>query len=447
MNQLRFPRNFVWGVATAAAQIEGAAFEGGKGPSIWDTFSRQPGRVLNGDTLDVACDHYHRYKEDVALMAKLGVKNYRLSIAWPRIFPQGTGAVNQQGLDFYNRLLDTLLDRGITPWVTMFHWDLPQALEDAGGWRVRAVPEAFATYADTLVKAFRGRVKNWITLNEVLCFTKLGYGLGSKAPGAMEGEGVVNQTYHHALLAHGHGVRAVREHGGRGARVGLTDNPTVPVPVSATPADIKAAQAAFIDDNTRVLEPVLKGRYATKYLRAAGAAAPKVQKGDLELISLPTDFLGLNLYTGYFVRAAKGGKYERLPFPASYPRADSPWLYHVPQAMYWAARHVVDLYGTRPLYVTENGAGYDDAPPVNGEVLDLHRLEYVRNCLRELHDAIEAGVPVKGYFLWSFMDNYEWEDGYQRRFGVVYNDFKTQKRTPKLSARWYTEVMRGNSLV
>jgi beta-glucosidase len=290
-------------------------------------------------------------------------------------------------------------------------------------------------------------VKNWITLNEVLCFTKLGYGLGTKAPGAMEGEGVVNQTYHHALLAHGYGVRAVREHGGRGARVGLTDNPTVPVPVSATPADIRAAQAAFIDDNTRVLEPVLKGRYTTKYLRAAGAGAPKVQKGDLELISLPTDFLGLNLYTGYFVRAAKGGKYERLPFPDSYPRADSPWLYHVPQAMYWAARHVTDLYGKRPLYVTENGAGYDDAPPVNGEVLDLHRLEYVRNCLRELHSAIDEGVPVKGYFLWSFMDNYEWEDGYQRRFGVVYNDFKTQKRTPKLSARWYSEVMRGSTLV
>ncbi|HEU5081133.1 MAG TPA: GH1 family beta-glucosidase [Opitutaceae bacterium] len=447
MNQLRFPRNFVWGVATAAPQIEGAAFEGGKGPSIWDTFSRQPGRVLNGDTLDAGCDHYHRYKEDVALMAKLGVKNYRLSLAWPRIFPQGRGAVNQPGIDFYNRLLDALLAKGITPWVTMFHWDLPQPLEDVGGWRVRAVPDAFATYADTVVKAFGDRVKNWITVNEILCFTKLGYGVGSKAPGAREDDAVVNQTYHNALLAHGHGVRAVREHGGRGARVGLTDNPSVPVPVTATPEDIKAAQTAFIDDNIRVLDPVFKGRYSSKYLKAAGAAAPKFQKGDFDLISLPTDFLGLNLYTGCFVRAGKRGKYEKLAFPTHYPRADSPWLNHLPQAMYWAPKHIADIYGKRPFYVTENGAGYDDAPPENGNVIDLHRREYVRNCLRELRDAIADGVPVKGYFLWSFMDNYEWEDGYQRRFGIVYNDFETQKRTPKLSAKWYATVMRENRLV
>jgi beta-glucosidase len=445
MNLLRFPRNFVWGVATAAAQIEGAAFKDGKGRSIWDTFSRVEGKVLNGDTLDEACDHYHRFKEDIDLMAKLGIKHYRLSIAWPRIYPDGRGAVNQKGLDFYNRLIDALLAKGITPWVTMFHWDLPQALEDQGGWRTRGVAEAFGTYADTLVRTYGDRVTNWITLNEILCFTKLGYGLGSKAPGAQEPEAVVNQTYHHALLAHGHGVRAVREHGKKRSRVGLTDNPTVTLPLNLTEEDIAAARAAFLDENIRVLDPIFNGRYHARYLKSG--VAPKVERDDFKLISLPTDFLGLNLYTGQFVRASGRGKYEKLPFPPSFPRADSPWLYLLPQVMYWAPRHIVDLYGDRPFYVTENGAGYDSDGELNGEYLDLHRREYVRNCLSELHRATQDGIDVKGYFLWSFMDNYEWEDGYARRFGIVHNDFKTQKRTPKLSAKWYSEVLKRNELV
>jgi beta-glucosidase len=443
----RFPRNFVWGVAAAAPQIEGAAFLDGKGPSVWDTFARVPGKVHNGDTLDVACDHYHRFDRDFALMAKLGVKHYRLSLAWPRIFPQGRGAVNQAGLDFYHRLFASMKRHGITPWVTMFHWDLPQALEDEGGWRSRGVIDAFATYADTIVQAFRHEVKNWITLNEILCFTQLGYGTGTKAPGAQESDAVVNQTYHHALVCHGHGVRAVREHGGRGARVGLTDNPTVSVPVTATEADIEAAGRRFVDDNIRVLDPIYRGRYASSYLRSAGAAAPCVAKGDFDLISLPTDFLGLNLYTAHFVRAGRRGRPERVELPKNYPRADSPWLNLVPQTLYWAPRLIQELYGVKAMYVTEHGAGYDDEPPVNGEVNDLHRRECLRNYLREMHDAITDGAPIKGYFLWSFMDNYEWEDGYNRRFGIVYNDFPTQKRTPKLSALWYQQVMRENRLM
>jgi beta-glucosidase len=443
----RFPRNFVWGVAAAAPQIEGAAFLDGKGASVWDTFARVPGKVHNGDTLDVACDHYHRFDRDFALMAKLGVKHYRLSLAWPRIFPQGRGAVNQAGLDFYHRLFASMKRHGITPWVTMFHWDLPQALEDEGGWRSRGVIDAFATYADTIVQAFRHEVKNWITLNEILCFTQLGYGTGTKAPGLQESDAVVNQTYHHALVCHGHGVRAVREHGGRGARVGLTDNPTVSVPVTATEADIEAAGRRFVDDNIRVLDPIYRGRYASSYLRSAGAAAPRVAKGDFDLISLPTDFLGLNLYTAHFVRAGRRGRPERVELPKNYPRADSPWLNLVPQTLYWAPRLIQELYGVKAMYVTEHGAGYDDEPPVKGEVNDLHRRECLRNYLREMHDAITDGAPIKGYFLWSFMDNYEWEDGYNRRFGIVYNDFPTQKRTPKLSALWYQQVMRENRLM
>jgi beta-glucosidase len=355
--------------------------------------------------------------------------------------------VNQKGVDFYDRLIDSMLKHGITPWVTMFHWDLPQALEDEGGWCVRGVCDAFATYAETIVRAYADRVKNWITLNEIFCFTTLGYGGGDKAPRTNEGAAIVNQTYHHALICHGHGVRAVREHGGRGARVGLTDNSQVTVPLSETPEDIAAARALFIEKNTRILEPIYRGRYSPAYLRAAGNARPKWEKGDFDLITLPTDFLGLNIYTGEFVRAGKRGKPEILPFTPNYPRADSPWLNLVPESMYWGPRWVRDIYGVKAIYITENGAGYDDAPPVNGEVLDVHRRNYVRACLLELHRAIAERVPVRGYFLWSFMDNFEWQDGYARRFGVVYNDFKTQKRTPKLSALWYQRVMAENRLL
>ena len=444
---LTFPKHFVWGVATAAAQIEGAAFEDGKGESVWDRFARVPGKVFNGDTLDVACDHYHLFKKDFALMRRLGIKNYRLSVSWPRIFPQGDGAPNPKGLDFYGRLIDAMMAHGITPWVTLFHWDLPQALEERGGWRSRVVPEAFGPYADAVVRALGDRVKHWITLNEIVCFTKLGHGQGGKAPGTSDTQQVINQTYHHALLCHGLAVRAVREHGGRGATVGLTDNATVPVPVTETEADIAAARAWFIEQNAHVLDPIFTGGYSAAFLRRCGADRPTVAKGDFDLISLPTDFLGLNIYTGTFVRAGKRGKPEALPLPTEYPRAGSKWLSIMPQSIYWGARLSHDVYGPKAIYITENGCGYDEEPVVNGEVLDLHRRDLVRNYLLELRRAIGNGVPVKGYFLWSFMDNYEWEDGYTRRFGIVHTDFATQRRTPKLSAHWYSEVIRRNQVV
>jgi beta-glucosidase len=444
---LAFPKNFVWGFAAAAPQIEGAAFEDGKGPSIWDAFARKPGAIHNGGTPGTACDHYHLYKKDFALMAKLGARHYRLSIAWPRILPDGTGTVNQKGLDFYKRLLDSMQNHGITPWVTMFHWDLPQPIEDRGGWRSRATADAFAAYADTIVKALGDRVKNWITLNEIICFTRHAYGTGQKAPGTREGEAVVNQAHHTALLAHGHGVRAVREHGGRGARVGLADNPRVPIPVTETPRDIAAARTAFINDNIRVLDPIYRGRYSAAYRRVTGKDAARHQKNDFALISLPADFLGLNIYSGCFVRAGKKGGFEELPLPPSYPRSDAFWQPHAPQSIYWGPRHAVEVYGARHVYITENGAPYDDLPPVNGELHDLHRRDLVRNYLRELHRGIGDGVPVEGYFLWSFMDNFEWQDGYARRLGVVYCDYNTQKRTPKTSARWYARVIKENRIV
>ncbi len=443
---LSFPKNFVWGVATAAPQIEGAAFEDGKGESTWDHFAQLKGKVLNGDTLDVACDHYHLYRSDFKLMRKLGIKNYRLSIAWPRIFPEGFGEVNPKGIAFYNKLLNAMIAEGITPWVTMFHWDLPQALEEIGGWTNRQVADAFAIYADTIVQAFGDRVKNWITLNEIRCFTLLGYGGNQKAPGLKVSPKVLNQTYHHALLCHGHGVRAVREYGGKGARVGLTDNPDIAVPLTETPRDMAAARQWFVDRNAHLLEPIYTGRYSAAYLKRTGADRPIVEDGDLELISQPTDFLGLNIYTGVFVRAGKRS-YEQLPMPVDYPRTTCTWLNILPRVIYWGPRMVQDIYGVDEIYITENGCGYDQEEVVNGEVLDLHRVDLVRNYLAELHRAIQDGVPVKGYFLWSFMDNFEWEDGYTRRFGIVHTDYKTQKRTPKASALWYSVVMRENRVV
>jgi beta-glucosidase len=461
MKSLRFPKQFVWGVATAAPQIEGAVFADGKGESIWDRFSRLPGKVLNGDTLDVACDHYHRFPQDFALMRELGIKHYRLSIAWPRIYPRGDGELNPAGIAYYNRLLDSALAHGLTPWVTMFHWDLPQALEERGGWRQRVTVDAFGRYAETLVKTFGDRVKNWITLNEIRCFTVCGHTANSeKAPGTVETPRVVNQTYHHALLCHGHAVRAVREFGGRGARVGLTDNPDMPVPVTETEPDIAAARAWFIERNAHILEPIHTGRYSPAYLRRCGADRPSVAKGDMALISQPTDFVGLNIYLGAFVRAPRkktGGAsphvhsrtrhYEQLNFPQDYPTTTCTWLKVMPQVMYWGPRFVSEVYGARAVYITENGCGYDRESVAAGEVNDLHRRELVRNYLGELRRAIADHVPVKGYFLWSFMDNFEWQDGYTRRFGIVHVDFKTQKRTPKLSARWYARVIAENSLV
>ncbi len=445
-SSFRFPRNFVWGTAAAAPQIEGAARTDGKSESVWDHFARRPGAILNGDTPDVACDHYRHFRRDFALMRKLGLRHYRLSLAWPRIYPGGDGPVNQRGIDFYQRLIDALLEHNITPWVTMFHWDLPQVLEERGGWRSRVVPAAFATYADMIVKTFGDRVKNWITLNEIRCFTSLAYGGGDKAPGSSEGAGVVNQTMHHALVCHGHAVRAVREHGGRGARCGLTDNCETVVPVTETPGDIAAARAFFVQSNLAILDPIYRGHYAPAYLRRCGSARPKVERGDFALISLPTDFLGLNIYSGTFIRRGARGKPEKIPPSASYPRADSAWLNIIPRALYWGPRLVSEVYGEKNIYITENGCGYDDDTVQRGECHDLHRVEYLRSYLRELHRAIADGAPVRGYFVWSFLDNFEWTDGYQRRFGIVHNDFKTQRRTPKLSAHWYREVVAANRL-
>jgi beta-glucosidase len=449
MTTYQFPDGFVWGVATASAQIEGAAQEDGKGESIWDRFASLPGKIKNGDTPLVACDHYRRYEADFDLLKTLGVSHYRLSVAWPRVVPAGDGAINPRGLDFYSQLIDELLARQITPWVTLFHWDLPQTLEDRGGWLVRPTVDAFGGYADAVVKRLGDRVKRWFTVNEIPCFIGNGYGNGYFAPGRRVDARELNQAYHHALLAHGRSVEAVRSHGGAGAIVGMVHNhlPAPPIPVTETIADITAARAEYERTNRQLMGPVFLGHYPEAFLNEAGAAAPRVEPGDMEKIARPTDFLGLNVYAGNFVRAGAEGMPKVLPFPRGYPEGALWWLKITPQSMYWAVRHAAEVFGVKSFYMTESGATFDDDFSPAGEVIDLHRREYVRSHLVEVHRAIAEGFDIRGYFLWSFLDNFEWAEGYEKRFGIVHVAFGTQVRTPKLSSQWYAEVIRNNRIV
>ena len=444
-----FPEGFVWGVAAASAQIEGAASEDGKSESIWDRFAKGPGMVVGGDTPEVACDHYHRYESDLDLIAGLGIGHYRLSVAWPRVRPGGSGAIEPRGLDFYDRLIDALLARGITPWVTLFHWDLPQALEDRGGWAWRGTADAFRGYAEAVVDRLGDRVGRWFTVNEIPCFVGNGYDRGTFAPGRRESAKVVNQAYHHALLAHGHAVAAVRERGRSGSIVGLVHNhlPAPQIPFTETEGDIAAARFEYERTNRQLMGPVFLGHYPEAFLAEAGEDAPEVRPGDMDLIGAPTDFLGLNLYAGDYVRAGADGRPETLPFPAGFPRGDLPWINVTPQTMYWAVRHAREVYGVETFYMTENGAAFPDEVTPTGEVLDLDRREYLRGYLGEVRRAIAEGFDIRGYFLWSILDNFEWAEGYGKRFGIVHVDYATQRRTPKLSARWYAEVARTNRLV
>ncbi len=453
-----FPVDFEWGVATAAYQIEGAVTEGGRGPSVWDEFAHTPARVLGGDTGDRACDHYHRMPADVALMAELGVRVYRFSVAWPRVFPEGTGAVNQRGLDFYRRLLDELGRHGIEPRVTLYHWDHPQALEARyGGWRSRRMAHDFADYAAVVVRALGDRVVRFTTLNEIACFTHFSYDVGKPgfhAPGVEVGSRrEVWQTSHHALVGHGLAVQAIRAHAPRACRVSLVDNLAVPVPYRESDADVAAAERAVgvLGTNGGVLVPALTGRYEPRFVAAAQAQGhmPAMEEGDLELIGQPLDELGLNVYTGQYVRAADDATgFEVLPFPSGYPKLDMPWLDVVPEALYWAVRHAVDTLGFRgALFVSENGCAARDALDARGEVIDLDRIVYLRSYLRQLSRAVAEGYPVRGYCAWSLLDNFEWSWGTSKRFGLVYVDYETQRRIPKASAAWYSECIRQQRVV
>jgi beta-glucosidase len=456
-NNNSFPTNFSWGAATAAYQIEGAAAEDGRKPSVWDTFSHTPGRVKNGDTGDVACDHYHRFEDDVKLMADLGIKHYRFSISWPRVMPDGRGEVNEQGVEFYSRLTDTLLKHSITPHATLFHWDSPQALEDIyGSWRSRDMAKDFADYCGQIVKRLGDRITNWMTINEIFCFTYLGYGVNEVPPHApgtvVKSRKEVLQTVHHALLAHGLGCQAIRAATPKPAQVSLVVNYDSYVPVVETPENIEAAKRAFVaeEHNGTVLVPALTGHYNPVTLTTLGANAPDIQDGDMKTIAQPLDLLGYNVYTGSYVRAADNARgYEILPLPREYPKIYMPWLNFMPESLYWGVRMITDALGKKklPIVISENGCATDDEVTSTGEVLDLTRVMYQRSYLRNAQRAVAEGYPLKGYFHWSLMDNFEWSWGYTRRFGMTYVDFKTQKRTPKQSFHWYQKAIQENRVV
>ncbi len=446
-NPRAFPTDFLWGTATAAYQVEGAVREDGRGPSIWDTFAHTPGRTHNADTGDIADDFYHRYLDDIALMRSLGVKAFRFSVSWSRVFPSGTGTPNPKGLDFYHRLVDALLAAGIQPFCTLFHWDLPQALENQGGWQSRATSEAFAAYAAYVSRRLGDRVSHFMTTNEIRTFVELGYGSGIHAPGLRLPAAGVAQVAHHAVLAHGLAVQAIRANTPATTQVGLAENADAICPAIATDEHIGAARLAMREQNAQYLTVIMEGQYTDRYLRRLGPATPRFRPEDLRAIASPLDFVGLNIYTPTYVRADSGPDgYTVIPRPTSYPHMASDWLALGPEAAYWSPRLATELWHPKAIYITENGASSDDTLTPEGHVLDSDRTMYLRNYLTSLQRATAENIPVRGYFCWSLLDNFEWADGYGKRFGIVYVDFRTQKRTPKLSAEFLKATIAANAV-
>src|ERR1700686_1912950 len=444
-----FPNGFVWGTATSAYQIEGAVDEDGRGRSIWDTFAHTPGRIADHTSGDRANDHYHRYKEDVRLIRDLGGKAYRFSIAWPRVFPNGTGAPNPKGLDFYNRLVDELLANGIEPYATLYHWDLPQALQDrVGGWQSSDTSKAFADYAGYMAERLSDRVKNFFTLNEADRFVNFGYGSNIDAPGLKLPQAELNQVRHHVALAHGLAVQAIRAHGRAGTKIGPAENIATCLPAIDTPANVRAAEIATRELNAGFLNVILEGKYTDGFLEYAGKDAPKFTAEELKIISSPNDFVGLNNYAPHFyiVASDHAPGFSVLPFPASFPHMNSEWLRIGPETAYWVPRIAAKIWNIDTIYISENGTSSDDKIAADGNVYDLDRIMYLRNYLTQLQRATSEGVPVRGYFLWSLMDNFEWIFGFEKRFGLYHVDFKTQRRTPKLSASFYRNVVARNDV-
>jgi beta-glucosidase len=419
-----FPQDFLWGTATSSYQIEGAWKDDGKGESIWDRFAHVSGHIQNDDTGDVALDHYRRYKEDVQLQKVLGAKAYRFSISWPRIFPDGVGNPNSKGLDFYDRLTDELLVNGIEPFATLYHWDLPQALQDSvGGWESRDTAKAFAHYAGYVSEKLSDRVKGFFTLNEISTFVELGYRTGIFAPGLKLSPARVNQVRHHAVLAHGLAVQAIRAAAKPRTKVGPAENIAAVVPAIETPENISAAERAMRELNAAILTVMLEGRYTDAFLASAGADAPKFSNEDLKAIASPVDFVGINVYTPTYVRAIGASPgYEVLGPAKSHPRMASAWQIFGPESLYWAPRHLQKTWNVKDIYITENGCGAADEPTADGTVFDSDRIMFLRNYLAMLQRATSEGVPVRGYFLWSLLDNFEWSSGFGTRFGLFHAD-------------------------
>jgi beta-glucosidase len=440
----RFPADFVWGAATAAYQIEGAVAEHGRTPSIWDTFSALPGRIRNGDTGLVACDHVRRYREDVGLMTDLGLAAYRFSLSWPRILPEGGSVPSRAGLDFYDRLVDELLGAGITPWATLYHWDLPQPLEDSGGWPARATAERFAEFAGVAAGRLGDRVQHWITLNEPFCSAFLGYGSGIHAPGRAEDRAAVAAS-HHLLLAHGMAVEAVRA-AAPAAEVGITLNLYPVTPIDDRPSSVDAARRIDGIHNRWFLDPVFRGSYPADVVADFGPLVEDdlVRDGDLATIATPLDFLGVNYYTRHNVRGSAYPGTNRAEFVGrGLPTTANGWEVD-PDGMSEVLTRVSRDYTSLPIYITENGSAWPDDIAADGSVHDPERLAFLSEHLAATALAIEQGANVAGYFAWSLLDNFEWAEGYAMRFGLVHVDFGSQRRTTKASGHFYRGLIRAH---
>jgi len=431
-----FPSDFIWGAATASYQIEGAALEDGRGESVWDRFCATPGKVRGGDTGAVACDFYHRYRDDIRLMRELGLDAFRFSIAWPRVMPEGRGAVNAAGLDFYDRLVDELLANGIEPFATLFHWDTPQALEDAGGWRVRSTAEAFAEYAEVVAGRLGDRVRRWMTHNEPWVHAWIGHAWGEHAPGRTSEADAVAAA-HHLLLSHGWAMDAIRR-AAPDAQAGIVLNLAHAYPASDSPEDEAAAWRVDGEGNRWFLDPIFRGSYPADLLDRNELVAPVLQDGDLETIAAPIDFLGVNNYFRFVVGAGPNG-----PQFVANPEAqhtDMGWEVH-PDGLYKLLVRVANDYAPAAIYVTENGAAFGDVRVHDGAVHDPERTAYLETYIDAVGRATAEGAPVKGYFVWSFLDNFEWGHGYSKRFGIVYIDYPTLERVPKDSFYWYRDLI------
>lgn len=444
-----FPNGFTWGAATSSYQIEGAASEDGRGPSIWDQFCNVDGAVHSGHKGDVACDHYHRSEQDVAIMAAMGLKAYRFSVSWPRVMPTGRGPVNPQGLAFYDKLVDRLLGAGIEPWCTLFHWDLPLELHRQGGWLNAESPAWFEDYAAQIVDLLSDRVTHWMTINEPQIFVGLGYGTGVHAPGQKLHFAEQLLIGHRAMLAHGRAARVIRARAKKKAIVGWAPVGRAGIPISESPADIEAARRRSMEidakgfwNNTWFADAACLGRYPEDGLRLFGADVPKIAPGDMETIAAPLDFYGVNIYSGEPVRAGDKGEPVAVPRGPGFPQTAFGWTIE-PDSLYWGPRFLYERYKL-PIVVTENGLSCFDFPAVDGKVHDATRIDFLTRYLRSLGRAIDDGVKITGYFQWSLLDNFEWAEGYRQRFGLVYVDYQTLQRTPKDSAEWYANVIRTN---
>ncbi len=445
------------GAGTSAYQIEGAVSTAGRTASIWDTFCQQPGKVANGDTGDFACDHYHRFRDDVQLMKQLGLRAYRLSVSWPRVIPTDSGTVNGNGLAFYDALIDALLEANIEPWITLYHWDLPQYLQDADGWLNPQIVSRFAEYTLAVVERLSDRVGHWITINEPQCFLKFGLGDGTNAPGLCLSLKDQLLAAHHVLLAHGRAVQVIRESAKSSPQVGLA-----PVGLTAVPdrsnreapqeKDIEAARTASMEirspdlwNNTWFSDPVFLGSYPESGLQVYGKAVPSYEQSDLDLVSQPLDFLGLNVYTAERVVAAEDGNWKEIPLVEGHARTAFDWPV-IEDCLYWSARFHYERYSV-PIIITENGMANVDWVGVDGMVSDPQRIDYLSRHLAALSQCVSEGHDVRGYFHWSLLDNFEWAYGYGRRFGLIYVDFPSGQRLLKESAHWYRELISANNRV